>query len=83
MLLTPSETNAQGFLKNLKQKALQNAMGNSKKAEKEAQAMPQEESGDASNLAIAQGSDIIPKRRTSTVTWDGLLTPSTATTAGL
>ncbi len=81
MLLTPSETNAQGFLKNLKQKALQNAMGNSKKAEKEAQTMPQEESGDASNLAIAQGSDIIPKRRTSTVTWDGLLTPSTATTA--
>ena len=81
MLLTPSETNAQGFLKNLKQKALQNAMGNSKKAEKETQAMPQEESGDASNLAIAQGSDIIPKRRTSTVTWDGLLTPSTATTA--
>ena len=53
---------------------------NSEKAEEEAES-PKVESGDASNLAIAQGSDIIPKRRTSTVTWDGVLTPSTASTA--
>ena len=35
----------------------------------------------AQDISIAQGSDIIPKRRTSTVTWDGVLTPSTASTA--
>ena len=79
MLLSTTETNAQGFLNKLKQKALQAAKGQSEEAE-EAET-PKVESGDASNLAIAQGSDIIPKRRTSTVTWDGVLTPSTASTA--
>ena len=80
MLLSTTETNAQGFLKKMKQKAQQIAMGNSEKEEEEAQT-PNVESRDASNLSIAQGSDIIPKRRTSTVTWDGVLTPSTASTA--
>ena len=80
MLLSTTEANAQGFLNKLKQKALQAAKGQSEEAEEEAET-PKVESGDASNLAIAQGSDIIPKRRTSTVTWDGVLTPSTASTA--
>ena len=80
MLLGTTEANAQGFLKKLKQKAQQVAMGNSEKAEEEVLTQ-KVESGDASNLAIAQGSDIIPKRRTSTVTWDGVLTPSMASTA--
>ena len=75
-----ADVSAQGFLNKLKQKALQAAKVNSEEAEEEAQT-PKVESGDASNLSIAQGSDIIPKRRTSTVTWDGVLTPSTATTA--
>ena len=75
-----ADVSAQGFLNKLKQKALQAAKVNSEEAEVEAQT-PKVESGDASNLSIAQGSDIIPKRRTSTVTWDGVLTPSTATTA--
>ena len=75
-----ADVSAQGFLNKLKQKALQAAKVNSEEAEEEAQT-PKVESGDASNLSIAQGSDIIPKRRTSTVTWDGVLTPSTASTA--
>ncbi len=80
MLLIPAETNAQGFLKKLKQKAQQVAVGNSEKTEETVQA-PKSGAGDASDFAIAQGSDIIPKRKTSTVTWDGVLTPSTASTA--
>ena len=80
MLLGTTETNAQGFLKKLKQKAQQVAFGNSEN-EEEKVLTASGETDDVSNLAVAQGCDIIPKRKTSTVTWDGVLTPSTATTA--
>ena len=86
MLLSITDANAQSFLKKMKQKAQQAVGLSNKEYDSEAddsdlKSIDSDESGDASNLSIAQGSDIIPKRRTSTVTWDGVLTPSTASTA--
>ena len=79
-VFTTTDANAQGFLKKLKQKAQQTVLGN-KEEVKDESPVTNVDAGNASNLAVAQGSDIIPKRRTSTVTWDGVLTPSTASTA--
>ena len=80
LMLSTADANAQGFLKKLKQKA-QAVMGSSQEEESEEQQAESDEPADPSNLAVAQGSDIVPKRKTSTITWDGTITPSKASTA--
>ena len=80
LMLSTADANAQGFLKKLKQKA-QAVMGSSQEEESEEQETDGDEPADVSNFAVAQGSDIVPKRKTSTVTWDGIITPSKASTA--
>lgn len=73
---------AQGFLKKLKQKAQQvMTVGQSENEGSETQSSESEEPADSSNLVVAQGSDIVPKRKTATITWDGTVTPSSASTA--
>lgn len=78
LLLGMGDASAQGFLKKLKQKAQQTVLG---KASEDVATSIDEEPDDASGLAVAQGSDIVPKRKTSTVTWDGVVTPSSSSTA--
>lgn len=80
LMLSTADANAQGFLKKLKQKA-QSAVGISSREEREDHNKVENTESAPSDIAVAQGSDIIPKRKTSTVTWDGVLTPSTASTA--
>ena len=83
LLSFPTDMNAQGFLKKLKQKAQQAVMGNQVEESEESSEEPQtvsDEPADPSKLAVADGSDIVPKRKTSTVTWDGTVTPSSAST---
>ena len=84
LMLSTADADAQGFLKKLKQKA-QAVVGNASGDEesKDADDADEAESGDVdpSQIAVAQGSDIVPKRKTSTVTWDGVITPSKASTA--
>ena len=83
LMLSTADANAQGFLKKLKQKAQQAVMGNHVEESEETSEEPQtvsEEPADPSKLAVAEGSDIVPKRKTSTVTWDGTVTPSSAST---
>ena len=83
LMLSMADANAQGFLKKLKQKAQQAVMGNQVEESEESSEGPQtvsEEPADPSKLAVADGSDIVPKRKTSTVTWDGTVTPSSAST---
>ena len=80
LMLSTADAKAQGFLKKLKQKAQQAVLGNQEENEdvsKEPQ-VESDEPADPSNLAVAQGSDIVPKRKTSTITWDGTVTPSSA-----
>ena len=83
LMLSMADANAQGFLKKLKQKAQQAVLGNQveerEEPSEELQTMS-DESADPSKLAVAEGSDIVPKRKTSTVTWDGTVTPSSAST---
>ena len=83
LMLSMADANAQGFLKKLKQKAQQAVLGNqveeSEESSEELQTVS-EEPTDPSKLAVADGSDIVPKRKTSTVTWDGTVTPSSAST---
>lgn len=83
LMLSTADANAQGFLKKLKQKAQQAVSGiaGGNEEEREEQQADSDEPADASNLAVAQGSDIVPKRKTSTITWDGTITPSKASTA--
>jgi hypothetical protein len=86
LMLSTADANAQGFLKKLKQKAQQAVMGNQVESEEanersEEQQSYNDEPADPSNLAVAQGSDIVPKRKTVTITWDGTITPSSASTA--
>ena len=83
LMLSSADVHAQGFLKKLKQKAQQAVMGNQKESEEESkpQQADNDEPADASNLAVAQGSDIMPKRKTATITWDGTITPSSASSA--
>ncbi len=87
LIISTTDASAQGFLKKLKKKA-QAAVGldNSKNEEKEEEQSSSNYSDEAADEkgggpAVAQGSDFIPKRRTATVTWDGVITPSSATTA--
>ena len=73
LLSFPTDMNAQGFLKKLKQKAQQAVMGNQVEESEESSEEPQtmsDEPADPSKLAVADGSDIVPKRKTSTVTWE-------------
>ena len=75
LMLSTVDADAQGFLKKLKQKAQQAVSGvNSNDAD-------EGEAPDPSKMSIAQGSDIVPKRKTSTIVWDGTITPSSASTA--
>ncbi|MBQ9215313.1 MAG: hypothetical protein IJ159_00990 [Prevotella sp.] len=83
LMLSTADANAQGFLKKLKQKAeaaVGSFSGNGDE-ESEDQQTDVDEPADPSDLALAQGSDIVPKRKTSTITWDGTITPSSASTA--
>lgn len=83
LMLSTTDANAQGFLGNLKKNA-QAAFGgisDSEDEESEEQEADNDEFADPSNMAVAQGSDIVPKRKTSTITWDGTITPSSASTA--
>ena len=84
LMLSTADADAQGFLKKLKQKA-QAVVGNASGDEEseDADDADKAESGDVdpSQIAVAQGSDIVPKRKTSTVTWDGVVTPSKASSA--
>ena len=84
LMLSTADTNAQGFLKKLKQKAqtaVSSITGTENEDSEEQQDADSDEPADPSNLAVAQGSDIVPKRKTSTITWDGTITPSKASTA--
>ena len=82
LMLSTADANAQGFLKKLKQKAQAVVIGTSEDEEsKEQDDADSDEPADPSKIAVAQGSDIVPKRKTSTVTWDGTVTPSSASTA--
>jgi hypothetical protein len=74
LMLSIADANAQGFLKKLKQKA-QQAVGITEKEYREDEEADDGAPADPSNIAVAQGSDIVPKRRTVTVTWDGTITP--------
>lgn len=81
LMFSTSDADAQGFLKKLKQKA-QQAVGLSKTEESEQTTENDDKSSaDVSNLTVAQGSDIVPKRKTVTITWDGTVTPSSASSA--
>ena len=86
-LLGTTDANAQGFLKKLKQKAQQAVGGivgmDQQEDSEDATATlydnePSSSADDGGALTVAQGSDIVPKRRTATVTWDGTVTPSKA-----
>lgn len=83
LMLSTADANAQGFLKKLKQKAQQAVMGNQEESEEtsEESRSDSDEPADPSKMAVAQGSDIVPKRKTATVTWDGTVTPSSASSA--
>ena len=79
-----TDANAQGFLKKLKQKAqaaVSSTKGTENEESEEQQDADSDEPADPSNLTVAQGDDIVPKRKTSTITWDGTITPSSASTA--
>ena len=82
LALSTTSADAQGFFKKLKQKAQQAVLGSQKESEdeNEEQLAESDEPADPSNLAVAQGSDIVPKRKTSTITWNGTITPSKAST---
>ena len=85
LMLSTVDADAQGFLKKLKQKAQQAVSGvNSNDESEEAEESNDADEGEApdpSKMSIAQGSDIVPKRKTSTIVWDGTITPSSASTA--
>ena len=81
-----ADGNAQGFLKKMKQKAeaaIGGAMGDKARqaAEDEAEYSSSAQAANSQDINVPQGSDIVPKRHTSTIIWDGVITPSTASTA--
>ncbi len=85
LLISTAEADAQGFLKKLRQKA-QAAVGldnmkNEEATEERASNDGSQTTGNNGGPAVSQGSDFVPKKRTSTVTWDGVVTPSSANTA--
>ena len=80
-----ADINAQGFLKKLKQKAeaaMGGAVGGKAQQVVEDETAFSNNSGKASSqdISVPQGSDIVPKRHTSTIIWDGVITPSAAST---
>ena len=81
-LMMPADAGAQGFLKKLKQKA-EKAVGISDSQEEEKTIVSEkaDKVSDPKDMQVAEGSDIVQKRRTSTVTWDGVITVSKATTS--
>jgi hypothetical protein len=83
LMLSTADADAQGFLKKLKQKAQAavSSISGSEDEESEEQDADNDEPADPSKLTVAQGDDIVPKRKTSIITWDGIITPSTASTA--
>ena len=83
LMLSTADANAQGFLKKLKQKAQQTVLGNqeNRKDSQDEQQTDNDEPADASKLSVAQGSDIVPKRKTVTIIWDGVITPSKSSSA--
>ena len=92
LLLSTTDASAQGFLKKLKQKAekaMSGVVGMDKQEEQQEEATatlydnepPSYNDEDNGGLTVAQGSDVVPKRKTVTITWDGTVTPSTASTA--
>ena len=84
LMFGTTDANAQGFLNKLKQKAqaaVSSITGTENEESEEQEDADSNEPADASNLTVAQGSDIVPKRKTSTITWDGTITPSSASTA--
>ena len=80
LMLGMADASAQGFLNKLKQKTQQAVFG-TRSQDSEPEQEQGQQTDNESDMAVAQGSDIVPKRKTSTVTWDGIITPSTATTA--
>ncbi len=88
LLFSTTDAGAQGFLNKLKKKAQAAAASFGKSNQQE---VSESSSNDDNNpaieapqnggVAVSRGSDFIPKRRTSTVTWDGVVTPSSANTA--
>jgi len=85
LLISTTDTSAQAFLKKLKQKAQAAVSSIKSDARQESEADDEEEAtseeADEGGMSVPQGSDIVPKRKTSTVTWDGVLTPSTASSS--
>ena len=93
LMLSTADASAQGFLKKLKQKAQQavgGIVGMDKQEDSEDATATlydndppsyNDEGNDNGGLIVAQGSDIVPKRKTVTVTWDGTVTPSKASSA--
>lgn len=86
MLLSTTDVSAQGFLKKMKQKAQQAVGLSDKEGQRQREVAEYSEpadnnAADASDITVAQGIDMVPKRSTSTVTWDGVITPSKATSA--
>ena len=85
LMLSTADANAQGFLKKLKQKAQQAVSGvagnDASEEAEESNDADEGEAPDPSKISVAQGSDIVPKRKTSTIVWDGTITPSSASTA--
>jgi len=88
--------NAQGFLGKLKQKAKKAVLEKTGVGEKVlgqsasdgmvmenafSKEQAGEETSDQPVIAVAQGSDIVPKRKTPTIVWDGTVKPSSASTA--
>ncbi|MBR1520495.1 MAG: hypothetical protein IJ635_04580 [Bacteroidaceae bacterium] len=77
LLIGTADANAQGVLKKLKQKA-ESAITKVAGLNND-EAKDEDDQGDA--VAVPQGSDIIQKRKQTTLLWDGVVKPSTATTS--
>lgn len=77
LLFESTDMQAQGFLNKLKQKARQTVTGMMGNQREEKQS--EEEPTDTKDISMPSGSDIVPKRKTATLEWDGTITPSKAT----
>ncbi len=85
LIISTTDVSAQGFFGKLKKKAQAAVgLGNNDDQEKTNQQSTSDDNEAADGNAgtsVAQGSDFVPMRRTATVTWDGVITPSSASTA--
>lgn len=79
LLMGTADVNAQGILKKLKQKA-ENAVTKVAGLDNGEQTAVNDGDSDGA-MAVPQGSDIIQKRKQTTLLWDGVVKPSTATTS--